>query len=180
MDNEKKIDSQDAGKPQEQANPKQGPGKIPGYHTSSFVAPDTMPAYDQILKQDDEILTPPAVDSLASGEFVKNMVEKLSEAPSKIASGSSIPRFGLVGGILSEERKLASQGRNRKKPVALSVPQPQQSLKSPQKTEPLARPEPVVFKQPSFSAPPQSPQHRIISEIVAKEITFLLAMPSVI
>jgi len=129
--------------------------------------PDSMPSFGDIMKN------PPV-----KGEFVSNMVEKISKADSADKS-QDMPSLDLGMQILAQQRKVA--GLKRKSPGKEN--NPPQMDKQEIKFRPIPikeQPNPVVFPIRSFqaapagsAAAPASPQQLIIADIVAKEILAL-------
>lgn len=128
---------------------------------------DSMPSLGDIMKK-----TP------AKGEFVSNMVEKISNAD-KADKSQDMPSLDLGVQILAQQRKIAAL--KRKSPGKEN--NPPQIDKQELKFRPIPIKEqanPVVFPIRSFqaapavsAAAPASPQQLIIADIVAKEILAL-------
>jgi len=125
--------------------------------------PDSMPSFGDIMKK------PPA-----NGEFVSNMVEKISKADNADKS-EDMPSLNLGVQILAQQRKIAAL--KRKSPGKEN--DPPQMDKQEIKFRPIpiiAQPAPVVFPIRTAHTAPASPQQLIIADIVAKEILALSAL----
>jgi len=136
--------------------------------------PDSMPSFGDIMK------TPPA-----KGEFVSNMVEKISKADNADKS-QDMPSLDLGMQILAQQRKIA--GLKRKSPGKENdTPQIDKEEIKFRPIPIIAQSVPVVFPvrtinniqiAPAVPAAAQpSPQQLIIADIVAKEILALSAIP---
>lgn len=125
-----------------------------------------MPALEDILKNKATQSHPP-VQSASEKEFVRKMVEKISNPQQQDRSGE-MPSFDLGQQILAQQRKIAAL--KRKSPGPLGDALRQQEIK----------PQPVQIKSAplknmagSMPQAPASPQQRIIADIVTKEILVL-------
>ena len=118
-----------------------------------------MPAFEDILKNKPELVHPP-VQSTGEKEFVRQIVEKISR-PQQQDRSSEIPSLDLGGQILAQQRKIATLKRKS----------PGQENNASQISKQEIKPQPVQIQ--SMPPAPASPQHKIIAEIVAKEILAL-------
>ncbi len=117
-----------------------------------------MPAFEDILKNKTAQTYPPA-QSVGSKEFVRQMVEKISQPQQQDRSGE-MPSLDLSQQILAQQRKIAAL--KRKSPLQNG----DSSINSRQI-------HPNVSQISSMPPTPASPQQRIIADIVAKEIMIL-------
>jgi hypothetical protein len=117
-----------------------------------------MPAFEDILKNKTAQTYPP-VQSAGSKEFVRQMVEKISQPQQQDRSGE-MPSLDLSQQILAQQRKIAAL--KRKSPLQNG----DSSINSRQI-------HPNVSQISSMPPTPASPQQRIIADIVAKEIMIL-------
>jgi hypothetical protein len=128
--------------------------------------PDSMPSLGDIMKK------PPA-----NGEFVSNMVKKISKAD-KADKSQDIPSLDLGVQILAQQRKIAAL--KRKSPGReFDLPQTNKQEIKFRPIPVIEQPNPVVFKTKTAHTPPAapaSPQQMIIADIVAKEILALSAV----
>ena len=126
-----------------------GQEKISSQSQKSKSASRVMPALEDILKNKATQSHPP-IQSAGEKEFIRKMVEKISNPQQQDRSGE-MPSFNLGQQILAQQRKIA----------ALKRKSPGQEIK----------PQPVQIK--SMPQAPASPQQRIIADIVAREILVL-------
>ena len=130
-----------------------------------------MPAFEDILK--DKTIQSPTLHSFSDGaahppvagasekEFISQMVEKISRSQRQDRSGE-MPSLDLAKQILAQQRKIAAL--KRKSPGQEMILQPAQ-----------IKPTPLKDMTGSMPQAPASPQHLIIADIVAKEITALVS-----
>ena len=118
--------------------------------------PPNMPTFGDIMKNINKSQDTP------KKEFVSQMVEKISRQDNEDFS-TEVPSFDLGQQILSQQRKIAAF--KRKSPLASNL--------SDETRQPVsANPVPIQ----SIPPVPASPQHKIIAEIVAREIQALTAV----
>ncbi|MGB8225420.1 MAG: hypothetical protein WCE45_00940 [Sedimentisphaerales bacterium] len=137
-------------------------GNISPQSQKSKSASRVMPAFEDILKNKATQSHPP-VESAGEKEFIRKMVEKISNSQQQDRS-SQIPSLDLGKQILAQQRKIAAL--KRKSPLSndnLSVNKEQ------------VRPFDIAQGRQVSPMPPTpaSPQQRIIADIVAKEILVL-------
>ena len=116
-----------------------------------------MPAFEDILKNKAAHIYPPVRN--IGKEFVSQMVEKISNSQQQDRSGE-MPSLDLGQQILAQQRKVAAL--KRKSPSS-----PNGKAKTSSQVQLSATH--IDF----MSQAPASPQHRIIADIVAKEILIL-------
>jgi hypothetical protein len=137
-----------------------GQGDKSSQSQKSNSASRIMPIFEDILKNKTAQSHPP-VQSAGEKEFVRKMVEKISNPQQQDRSGE-MPSFDLGQQILAQQRKIAAL--KRKSPLS-----PNDSPTDKQQVRPSA-------SQISFmSQAPASPHQRIIADIVAREILALSA-----
>jgi hypothetical protein len=129
--------------------------------------PDSMPSFGDIMKKPS-----------ANGEFVSNMVEKISKADDADKS-EDMPSLNLGVQILANQRRVAAL--KRKSPGKENIPPQTDKQEITFRPIPIiSQPAPVVFPirtdQATPVAAPASPQQMIIADIVAKEILALSAL----
>jgi hypothetical protein len=117
----------------------------------------SMPTFEEIMRNKKAVANTLPQES-GEKEFVSRIVEKISRGDGQDFS-TEVPSFNLGQQILSQQRKIA--GLRRKSPSSNDT---ENTQLSPSKKIPSIQ---------SISGAPASPQQRVISEIIAREIRIL-------